>query len=138
MPSKREQVLSAFFERLKTLPDIKALRNEPLPERVPNGGLVILRDGAPGEPSQTLSPPSYLWEHSATIEVVTAKDDAALDALLVAIGGIIAADRTLGGLCDFIQPGAPQTGETALDGAGPFKGAIVPVLLVYTSDDPLL
>lgn len=138
MPSKREQVLSALLEKLKALPNVKVLRNEPLPERVSGNGLIILRDGDPGEPSQSLSPPSYLWEHSATVEVMTVKGDAELDSILVAIGELLKNDRTLSGLCDFVMPGAPQTGETALDGATPIKGAVVPVLLVYTSDDPLL
>jgi len=43
-------VLSALFERLQGVPDATVRRNEALPVSVPAGGLIILRDGDPGEP----------------------------------------------------------------------------------------
>ena len=56
MPSKREQVLAALFARLDAELSATVRRNEALPERVPAEGLVILRDGDPGEPDVTLNP----------------------------------------------------------------------------------
>ena len=47
-----------------------ALRGEVLPERVPTEGLLILRDGEPGEPEVTLSPLAYHYQHRAEIESV--------------------------------------------------------------------
>lgn len=38
--SKREIVLNALFERLSTL-DVSVKRNDPLPQKIPDGGLVI-------------------------------------------------------------------------------------------------
>ena len=45
MPSMREQVLSALFDRLQLIAGGTVKRNEALPASVPAGGLVILRDG---------------------------------------------------------------------------------------------
>ena len=54
-----------------------------LPERVPSAGLLILRDGEPGEPEVTLSPLRYHYQHRAEIEAVVqgATRDAAFDTL---------------------------------------------------------
>ena len=48
MPTPRETILAALHARLSALP-ATALRGEVLPERVPTAGLLILRDGEPGE-----------------------------------------------------------------------------------------
>ena len=53
MPTSRETILAALHSRLSALP-ATALRGEVLPERVPADGLLILRDGEPGEPVVTL------------------------------------------------------------------------------------
>ena len=50
MPTPRETILAALHARLSALP-ATALRGEVLPERVPAEGLLILRDGEPGEPA---------------------------------------------------------------------------------------
>ena len=55
MPSKRELVLAALHVRLQTLA-APVLRGDVQPERIPASGLIILRDGKPGEPEVTLSP----------------------------------------------------------------------------------
>lgn len=142
MTTRREQVLAALFERLRTIPDATIRRNEPLPEKVPAGGLVVLRDGDPGEPEVVLSPLTYLWTHRAVVEAIMsgatpAARDAALDDLLASIGETIVADRTLGGRCDHIEAGAPDVGAVAVEGAAPLKGAAVTVTLIYATTDPL-
>lgn len=97
MPSTRETILAALHTRLSALP-ATALRGEVLPERVPATGLLILRDGEPGEPEVTLSPLRYHYLHRAEIEAVVqgAIRDAAFDTLCASIGTALAADRTLG------------------------------------------
>jgi hypothetical protein len=52
--SKTEQVLDALKALLETVPDAVVERNSMLPEKIPEGGLIILRDGDPGEPEQAL------------------------------------------------------------------------------------
>jgi hypothetical protein len=138
MPTTRETVLTALHALLGTLP-ATALRGEVLPERVPSGGLLILRDGDPGEPEVTLSPLRYHYRHRAEIEAVVQGTgrDAAFDTLCAGIGAALAADRTLGGLCDWVEAEAPRPVDLAVEGAASLKAAVIPVVLHYTTADPL-
>ncbi|MFV0410821.1 MAG: acyl-CoA transferase [Paracoccus sp. (in: a-proteobacteria)] len=138
MTTSRETVLTALHERLSTLP-ATALRGDVLPERVPPDGLLILRDGEPGEPEVTLSPLTYHYQHRAEIEAVVqgADREAAFDTLCASIGAAIAADRTLGGLCDWIEAEAPRPVDLPVEGAASLKAAVIPVILHYSVADPL-
>lgn len=49
MPTLRETIRTALHARLSALP-ATALHGKVLPERVPSGGLLILRDGKPRSP----------------------------------------------------------------------------------------
>jgi hypothetical protein len=141
MPTVREQILAALLVRLETVPGATVKREAPLPETVPTGGLIILRDGDPGDPEVVLSPITYLWEHQTEIEVILQRgqhdDSAALDALLMAVGQALAVDRSLGGLAEWLDWGAPKTSDLAIDGAAALRGATVPVTIHYGSSDPL-
>jgi hypothetical protein len=141
MGSVREQILAALLARLETVPDATVKREAPLPETVPAGGLIILRDGDLGDPEVVLSPVTYLWEHQVEIEVILQRgqddDSAALDTLLTAMGNILAADRSLGGLVEWLDWDAPKTSGLAIDGAAALRGASVPITIHYASDDPL-
>lgn len=141
MASLREQILSALFNALMAIP-VKILRNEALPEKVPAGGLMILRDGDAGEPETVLSPLSYYWNHTATLEVIVqhadaARRDALMDALFQKIGAVLATDQTLGELCDRVTPLSPDTSSLAIEGAASVKAAIIPIELIYITDSPL-
>ena len=67
--TKREMILNALFERLKTL-DVVVKRNEIAPQKIPATGLVIMRDGKQGVPEILLSPPICLFNHEAEVEVI--------------------------------------------------------------------
>ena len=138
MPTTRETILAALHARLSVLP-ATALRGEVLPERVPAEGLMILRDGEPGEPEVTLSPLAYHYWHRAEIEAVVqgANRDAAFDDLCASIGALIAADRTLGGLCDWIEAEAPEPIDLPVEGASGLKAAVLPLVLNYVTRDAL-
>lgn len=138
MASSRETILAALHARLSALP-AAALRGDVLPERVPADGLLILRDGEPGEPEVTLSPLRYHYQHRAEIEAVVqgATLDATFDTLCTSIGASIAADRTLGGLCDWVEAEAPRPVDLAVEGAASLKAAVIPVILHYSTADPL-
>ena len=138
MPTLRETILTALQAQLSALP-ATALRGDVLPERVPAGGLLILRDGEPGEPDVTLSPLAYHYQHRAEIEAVVqgADRDAAFDTLTASIGAAIAADRTLGGLCDWVEPEAPRPVDLPVEGGQALKAAIIPVTLHYSTADAL-
>lgn len=140
--SKREQVLKALFDALGAVLPVGAalLRNAVLPERIPAAGLLILRDGDPGEPAVTLSPLRYHYQHRAEVEAVVhaATDrDAAFDALVAGAGTALTADRTLGGLCDWVEAEAPRPVDLAIDGAAMLKAAVIAIVLHYASADPL-
>ncbi|MBZ0130447.1 MAG: acyl-CoA transferase [Rhodobacteraceae bacterium] len=138
MPTHRETILTALHNLLQTLP-ATALRGDVLPERVPAGGLMILRDGEPGDPEVTLSPLRYHYRHRAEIEAVVqgADRDAAFDTLTASIGAAIAADRTLGGLCDWVEAEAPRPVDIPVEGAASLKASVIPVVLHYSTSDPL-
>lgn len=140
--TSRETILQALFTVLQTVASAKVLRNEVLPERIPEGGLLILRDGNPSDPEVLLSPLSYYWQHNAQLEVLVQKGaaadrDAALDTLLEAVATAIASNRTLGGLCDRVTAQAADTSTLSVDGAAQIKGAVVPIELIYTTSDYL-
>ncbi|WP_299131690.1 acyl-CoA transferase [uncultured Amaricoccus sp.] len=142
--SKSEQVLAALFAALGAhLPGgVKLLRNAVLPERIPAGGVAILRDGEPGEPEFLFSPALYLYEHRAEIDLVVeasipAARDAAFDALKLAVGVAIANDRTLGKLCDWVQGEAPASEDLPVEDAEGLKAATLGVILSYATSDPL-
>ena len=143
MPTPRETILAALHTRLQTLA-APVLRGEVLPERIPATGLIILRDGKPGDPEVTLSPLTYFYEHRAELEVViqagTGRDalfDALFDALTASIGATLAADRTLGGLCDWIEAEAPDPVDLPIEGAAALKAAVIIVVLHYATGDTL-
>ena len=138
--SKREDVLAALFVQLAGVGGATVARNTSLPTRVPAAGLVILRDGAPGEPEISLSPLTYHYDHEAVVEVIVqgeAAQDAQFDAICVAIGARLAANRTLGGLCDWLEAAAPDPTEIITEGGEPMKGAAVSITLSYSTTNPI-
>lgn len=142
MTTTRETILQALFTRLQTISGVKVLRNEVLPEKIPAGGLIILRDGDPGEPLVTLSPLSYYWQHLALLEVLVTNADAAqrdsdLDNIFFGLATAINGDVTLGGRCDRVAAQAPVISTLGIDGAPSVKAATVNIELIYTTADQL-
>jgi hypothetical protein len=134
--SVRETALAALSARLGDAlaarsPAPKVLRNETVPQRLPTGGLVVVRDGETVEETPILSPLAWAIEHRAEVEVVAATS-ALLDALLVDIAAAIAGDRILGGAVEWAQPGAPSFDDAEAEGAAAARAASVPVTLSFT------
>lgn len=140
MHTQRETILTALADLLSTIPHVPVMRGEVSPERIPPAGLVILRDGNPGEPAVTLSPLMYHYQHRVELEVIVQSAthrEGVFDALTAQIGAVIAADRTLGGLCDWVEPEAPEPVDLPVEGGSSLKAAVVPVVLHYATADPL-
>lgn len=140
MPTSRETILTALADLLSTIPHVPVLRGDVLPERIPPPGLLILRDGSPGEPSVTLSPLTYHFQHRAELEVIVqsaTNRDAIFDALLAQIGAVIAVDQTLRGLCDWVEAEAPEPVDLPVEGAASLKTGIIPIILHYATSDAL-
>ena len=143
MPSKREQVIEAVAALVKgALPKATFYRNELQQKPIPVNGYVNVDDGDPGEPEVTLNPTTWIYEHELPVEVAanatkTVKAEARLDAMLQAIGAAVAADRTLGGLCDYLQVSAASTEGLTAEGAPVSRLAVVAITAVYGTTDPL-
>jgi hypothetical protein len=140
--SLREQILSSLFSRLRMIPGAAVRRNEALPASAPAGGLVILRDGDPGEPDVTLNPRTEFYDHRAEIEAFVTQPtggggETALDALLSMIGIALAADPSLGSLAENLFWSAPETSVLAIEGAAPILTARITVTIEYLVSDPL-
>ena len=139
MPTTRETILAALHVCLQPLAAL-VLRDEVLPERIPAAGLIILRDGQPGELEVTLSPLRYHYQHRAELEVVVQAGTgraSTFDTLIATIGAALDADRTLGGLCDWVEPEAPASVDLPIEGAAALKAAVITVVLHYTTNGPL-
>lgn len=143
MASKREQVIEAVKSLLASaLPNAEVKRNLDKPERIPPGGLVIVRDGEPGEPDVLLSPLVYVYEHRVPIEVAafasaSLSREEALDQMLSAVGTAVAADRTLGGLCEFLDAEAPTSDDLETTGAISGRWAEAAIIAAYSTTNPL-
>lgn len=144
MPSKREQVLSSIFDKMKALESsqIKVYRNLDKPQKLPAGGTIILRDGTEEEPEVLLNPLTYIYEHLLTAEVIVqdadqAQRDALLDSLLVSMGGVINANRTLDGLAEWVEARSPDFQEEPMEGAATIRSATVLIMIRYFTSDPL-
>jgi hypothetical protein len=141
--SKAEQVLETLRTLLAPVPDAVVERNSVLPEKIPDGGLIILRDGDPGEPEEALGGfGSTYYQHAVEIEVyveegAAAARDAAFDALLQQIGAILEVDPTLGGLAFGLTYGRPEPAIEAIVGAPAIKSATLSVAVDYETNAPL-
>ncbi len=140
--SRREDILAALVATLDSALTAKVRRNEVLPEKVPAEGLVILRDGDPGEPDVTLNPRREFYSHRVEIEAYVLRDpegggEGVLDMLLSGIGAALRVDPSLGGLAENLTPSAPETGALAIEGATPILTARLVVTVEYLVNDPL-
>ena len=141
--SKAEQVLEGLKASLETVAGATVQRNSVLPEKIPDGGLVILRDGDPGEPEQALGGfGNTYYQHGIEIEVYVeegdaAARDAAFDDLLQQIGAVLEADPALDGLAFGLTYGRPEPAVEAIAGAPAIKAATLTVTVDYETEAAL-
>jgi len=141
--SKPEQVLEAIKALLITVPGAKVERNTAVPEKVPTSGLIVLRDGDPGEAETTLGGfGGVYYSHNIEIEIYieggnATTRDTAFDALVQAIGTVLKADPTLGGLAFGMAYGRPEINTEAVAGAPAIKSSVMTVTVEYETTSPL-
>lgn len=144
--SKRESILKSLNTALSTvITPITSdyLREDVEPEEVSSDGSVRLFDGFQGPPIEVvLSPVTYFWQHRAEIVVLVQNQDssarvAKVDEILQAIQAAVDADKTLGGLCDYVETLAPEDDTEQVEGASAIKRAFVGVVLHYNSTSAL-
>jgi hypothetical protein len=132
MASTRAQVLAAVAALLETaLPYADVRRNAPKPDSLSPGGVVNMNDGDPGEPDLLMSPLELAPPLGADDPV------AALDAMCLAIGAAVRANRTLGGLAEFLEADAPVSDDVEVQGAESLTWGEVGLTATYTTSDPL-
>lgn len=109
------------------------------PERIGDGGCVIGARGDPGEPAVDLSPLAYNYRHKFELEVAApgGAGGAPLDAMLLPLGAAVEADRTLGGLCDWLEVEAAEYQDASLDNVPSVNWALVPLIAEYSTPNPL-
>ena len=114
MSSKTEQILQAVLALLETLPNAKVERNMAVPEKIPAGGLILLRDGNPGDPDTALGGlGGAYYSHDIEVDVYVeeggaAARDTVFDTLLRKFGNVLEADPTIGGLTFGMTYGRPE------------------------------
>ena len=139
--SKRETALQALLAVITAaVPAADVKRNADVPLDVGPGGRVILRDGDPGEPEVSLSPPLYAFDHRVPVELYVGPDgnpEGALDGLLTDIDAALLADGTLGGAVDHCEPVAPSIEAIPADAGAPLRAARFDILLIYVTASPL-
>lgn len=109
------------------------------PVRIGPGGHVIGHPGDPGEPEVDLSPLTYNYSHRFYLEVIGPNGEGGdvLDGMLETLGPAIAADRFLGGLCEFLSAEAPDRNDRTTDTIATTNWATVPVMAEYRTLNPL-
>ena len=137
MYSKTEQVLETIKALLVSVPGAKIERNTAVPENIPTGGLIVLRDGDPGDPETALGGfGGIYYSHGIEIELYIEDGDAtvrdaAFDGLVQAIGTALEADPTLGGLAFGMTYGRPEINTEAVAGAPAIKSGTIIVTVEY-------
>jgi len=105
---------------------------------VPAGGLVIMRDGTPGEPDVTLNPRSEYYSHAIDVEAFAPDNDSGvLDDLLRAIDVALSTDDSFGGLVEYLAIGDVEVDAFAGDGAAPMLAARINVIVEYQTSGAL-
>jgi len=141
--TKCELIMIALKELLGVGLSAKIERNTALPEKIPAGGLIVLRDGNPGDPEQALGGFGGIY-YSQDVEIeVYAEDgdaatrDTAFDTLLQQIGSVLDADPTLGGLAFGMTYGRPEVYTEAVAGAPAIKAGTIAVTIEFEVDSLL-
>ena len=135
--SKTEQILEAIKSLLITVPNAKVERNTVVPEKIPTGGLIVLRDGDPGEPETALGGfGGVYYSHSIEVELYIEQGDAttrdaAFDILVQSIGTALETDATLGGLAFGMSYGRPEINTESVSGAPAIKTGTITMIVEY-------
>lgn len=138
MTSKRETALTGLFLYLQeNIDGVTVLRNEVLPARIPSEGLLILRDGKQDEPEVTLSPTIYHYQHRVELEVIVQAPGSALDDLLITVAEALDGETKLGGAVDYLRIEMPEFLSESVEGAPTIRGAVIPIILEYSTSNPL-
>lgn len=112
------------------------------PDRIGPLGRVIVRAGDPGDPEIDLSPITYNYDHTFELEIAAYQSSSrtaaqAVDDMLGAVATAIQANRTLGGLVDWLDAASPLTDDDYSEGAPVARRADATIVATYSTTRPL-
>lgn len=140
MPDSDIEVrLSALHALLHAAVTGGVLRNELVPREIPATGLVIMRDGRPEVVDVTM-PRTYHIDHDVEVEFyaqAASGREAVTDARRQEAGAAIDADRTLAGLCDWVEALPIESDDLRVEGGEGIRLDTVRVTLSYATTNPL-
>ncbi len=144
MTTKKEAVIAALYTVLSTdLSSVEVLKNAAEPQEIPNSGLVIVRDGDPGEPEPTLGGDrTVFYQHVAEIEIYVedgnqASRDSAFDTIAAAIGTSLEGDLTLGSVIKGMTYSHPEVSTEPIEGGDDIKWGTIYLTMDYEASSPL-
>lgn len=145
MASLAQQIAVALKAlTIGALPTVDVVRNPSpsAPPRIGPGGLVTIEDGDPGQPEVDLCPVRYNYQHRFPVQVLgyasaSLTREEFVDQLLQPLVAAVMADRTLGGLVDFLDFEAPTWDDLTIDGAPPARAADCAFVATYATSTPL-
>ena len=143
MTSKTETVLQALTILLGNASAAKFERNASVPEKIPSGGLIILRDGNPGQPEEALGGfGAVYYEHEVEMEIYVADGDqtnrdATFDNLVTQIGVALESNPDLGGLVFGMSYARPDVTIEIIPGAHAIKSGVITLVMDYETPTPL-
>jgi hypothetical protein len=143
MARREDLVLDALTGRIAAaLPAFDVGRSDDLDAEL--GPLeAVIRRGDPGEPEVSLSPVSYTYAHAVRLEIAVsgktkAERETAMSAALTAVDTAIGADRSLGGLVEWLEPGSDITLDSVRQAGAPeILLGEVDLIAVYSIPSPL-
>ncbi len=143
MQSQAEKILDKLKALIDAASTAKIERNSAVPERIPPTGLVIIRDGNPGEPEYVLGGfANAYYSHNIEIEIyiqepIPAMRDAKFDQLAQTIGAVLEANPELDGLVAGLTYARPETMTQPIDGGPAIKTGVINLLAEYETQTPL-
>lgn len=143
MPSQAEQILEKLKTLIQAASTAKIERNSGVPEKIPATGLVIIRDGNPGDPEYVLGGfANAYYSHNIEIEIYVqeptpAQRDTKFDELAQTIGAVLEANPKLDDLVAGLTYARPDTTTQPIDGGPAIKTGVIMLLAEYETATPL-
>ena len=139
---KSEDVLQALKETLSGITGVTVERNSAIPEEIPEGGLIIIRDGDPGTPDEVIGFSDVYYAHQIEVEAYVSNADQETrdeewNSLMAAIGTALEGDRTLGGEVAGFSYSQPAPLTEPVEGGHDIKSAVIELTAEYYASSPL-
>lgn len=137
------QVVNALSQKLETIKDVAFKKNVSIPQKIPTEGIIILRNGKCEITEIILSPVSYVLELRPELEILVQninddKRHKQLEKIIAQVSDCLNADFSLSGNVDYLRLEPPEYSEENIDGAPPIVVAVIPIIIEFVSNNPLL